>query len=113
MANCVDTDETARYKPSHVDLHCLQRCLFWSIRKQHNHNNDNQSSIIANVHNLPHFCLCLGSASANEQLAFGKHIGETFNMYAICRFQYVCQTYKNIPGRSRDIAILLMDGLTD
>ena len=24
MANSVDPDETARYEPSHLDLHCLQ-----------------------------------------------------------------------------------------
>ena len=32
MANSVDPDETARYKPSHLDLHCLHRYLFWSAR---------------------------------------------------------------------------------
>ena len=26
----VDPDETARYEPSHLDLHCLHRYLFWS-----------------------------------------------------------------------------------
>ena len=30
MANSVDPDETARYEPSHLDLHCLHRYLFWS-----------------------------------------------------------------------------------
>ena len=30
MANSVDPDETARYEPSHLDLHCLQRYLYWS-----------------------------------------------------------------------------------
>ena len=30
MANIVDPDETARYEPSHLDLHCLQRYVFWS-----------------------------------------------------------------------------------
>ena len=30
MANSVDPDETARYKPSHLNLHCLHRYLFWS-----------------------------------------------------------------------------------
>ena len=25
-ANSVDPDETARYKPSHLDMHCLHRC---------------------------------------------------------------------------------------
>ena len=30
MANSVDPDETARYKPSHLDLHCLYRHLHWS-----------------------------------------------------------------------------------
>ena len=30
MANSVDPDETARYEPSHQDLHCLQRYLYWS-----------------------------------------------------------------------------------
>ena len=29
MANSVHPDETARYKLSHLDLHCLHRCLFW------------------------------------------------------------------------------------
>ena len=28
MANSVDPDETA--KPSHLDLHCLQKYLCWS-----------------------------------------------------------------------------------
>ena len=32
MANCVDPDETARYEPSHLDLHCLKRYLFLSVR---------------------------------------------------------------------------------
>ena len=27
-ANSVYPDETARYEPSHLDLHCLHRCLF-------------------------------------------------------------------------------------
>ena len=30
MANSVDPVETAPYEPSHLDLHCLQRYLFWS-----------------------------------------------------------------------------------
>ena len=30
MANSVDPDETAHYEPSHLDLHCLHRYLFWS-----------------------------------------------------------------------------------
>ena len=30
MANSADTDETARYEPSHQDLHCLHRYMFWS-----------------------------------------------------------------------------------
>ena len=30
MANSVDPDETAHYEPSHLDLHCLLRYLFWS-----------------------------------------------------------------------------------
>ena len=30
MANNVDPDETARYGPSHLDLHCLQRYPCWS-----------------------------------------------------------------------------------
>ena len=30
MANSIDPDETARYKPSHQDLHCLHRDLLWS-----------------------------------------------------------------------------------
>ena len=29
MANSVDPDETAHNGPSHLDLHCLQRCLVW------------------------------------------------------------------------------------
>ena len=32
MANSVDPNETARYEPSHQDLHCLQRYLFGSAR---------------------------------------------------------------------------------
>ena len=30
MADSVDPDETAHYKPSHLDLHCLHRYLFRS-----------------------------------------------------------------------------------
>ena len=30
MTNSVDPDETARDEPSHLDLRCLQKCLFWS-----------------------------------------------------------------------------------
>ena len=30
MANSVDPDETARYEPSHQDLHCLQGHQIWS-----------------------------------------------------------------------------------
>ena len=26
----MDPDETARYEPSHLDLHCLQKYLYWS-----------------------------------------------------------------------------------
>ena len=29
MANSVDPDEMAHYEPSHLNLHCLQRCLVW------------------------------------------------------------------------------------
>ena len=32
MANSVGHDETARNEPSHQDLHCLHRYLFWSAR---------------------------------------------------------------------------------
>ena len=31
MANSVDPNETARYQPSYLDLHCLQRYLNWSV----------------------------------------------------------------------------------
>ena len=31
IANSADEDETARYEPSHLDLHCLQRYLYWSV----------------------------------------------------------------------------------
>ena len=31
MANKVDPDGTAHYEPSHQDLHCLQKKMFWSI----------------------------------------------------------------------------------
>ena len=31
MANSVDPDKTAHYKPSHLDLHCLQRYLYGSV----------------------------------------------------------------------------------
>ena len=30
MANSVDPDETAHNKPSHLDLQCLQWCMFSS-----------------------------------------------------------------------------------
>ena len=30
MANSLDPDETAHNEPSHLDLHCLHRYLFWS-----------------------------------------------------------------------------------
>ena len=32
MANSVDLDETARYEPSHQDLHCLHR--YWFCRTE-------------------------------------------------------------------------------
>ena len=38
MANIVDPDETARYESSHLDLHYLHRCWFWSgwaVRLKH------------------------------------------------------------------------------
>ena len=31
MTKSVDSDETAGYEPSHQDLHCLQRYLYWSV----------------------------------------------------------------------------------
>ena len=31
MANSVDLDEMARYEPFHLDLHCLQQYLNWSV----------------------------------------------------------------------------------
>ena len=34
MANSVDPDETARYEPSHLDLHCLHRYQFRSAGKK-------------------------------------------------------------------------------
>ena len=30
MASSVDPDEMAHYEPSHLDLHCLHRYLYWS-----------------------------------------------------------------------------------
>ena len=30
MENGIDPDEIAHYESSHLDLHCLQRCLVWS-----------------------------------------------------------------------------------
>ena len=30
MANSVDLDETARHESSHLDLHCLQKYLYWT-----------------------------------------------------------------------------------
>ena len=30
MANSVDSDETARYEPSHLEVHCLHRYLYQS-----------------------------------------------------------------------------------
>ena len=30
MENSVDPDETACYEWSHLDLHCLQKYLYWS-----------------------------------------------------------------------------------
>ena len=30
MANSVDPEETDHYEPSHLDLHCLQKYLYWS-----------------------------------------------------------------------------------
>ena len=31
MANSVDPDEMAQHESSHLDLHCLQKCWFWSV----------------------------------------------------------------------------------
>ena len=30
VANSVDPDEMARFEPSHLDLHCLQKHLYWT-----------------------------------------------------------------------------------
>ena len=30
MANSANPDEMARYEPSHLDLYCLQRYMYWS-----------------------------------------------------------------------------------
>ena len=30
IVNSVDPDETARYQPSHLDLHCLHMYMYWS-----------------------------------------------------------------------------------
>ena len=30
-ANSVDPDVTVHYEPSHLDLHCLQKYLSWSV----------------------------------------------------------------------------------
>ena len=30
IANSVDSDEMAYYEPSHLELHCLQSCLYRS-----------------------------------------------------------------------------------
>ena len=30
MANSIDPDETAHDEPSHLDLYCLRRYLYWS-----------------------------------------------------------------------------------
>ena len=40
MANNVDPDETARYELSHLDLHCLQRYLYWSVLCRNERVND-------------------------------------------------------------------------
>ena len=34
MANSADPDETAHHKPSNLDLHCLQRYLYWYTGKK-------------------------------------------------------------------------------
>ena len=31
MANSVNPDEMAHYEPSHLDQHCLQKCLCWLV----------------------------------------------------------------------------------
>ena len=31
MANSADSDETAGYKPSYLDLHCLLGYLYWYV----------------------------------------------------------------------------------
>ena len=31
MADSVDPNEMAHYEPSHLDLHCLHRDMFWSV----------------------------------------------------------------------------------
>ena len=32
MENSVDPDEMVHNKPSHLDLHCLHKYFFWSVR---------------------------------------------------------------------------------
>ena len=34
MANSVDPDEMAHYEQSYLDLHCLQRYLYWCVRDE-------------------------------------------------------------------------------
>ena len=31
LANSVDQDDMVHYKPSHMDLHCLQMFMFWDM----------------------------------------------------------------------------------
>ena len=51
MANSVDPDETACYEPSHLDLHCFHRYLFWSagqkgLNTEYKNTNQSESRMV-------------------------------------------------------------------
>ena len=43
MVNSLDPDETARYEPFHLELHCLHRHLRWSAELRVNFTNRSQN----------------------------------------------------------------------
>ena len=81
IANSVDPDEMVPYEPSHLDLHSLQRTMFWStgINKLNTHLEKSPAEISFQYHltrqifYLKFFCCCFFSVvSESRTIQCGK-----------------------------------------
>ena len=73
--NRVDPDEMAHYEPSHLDLHCLHRYLFWSARLNVYHTN------------LPSYT----SKPAAPQVAFNGIVPKVLQVIRFCKQLLILQ----------------------